>query len=114
MIVSKVGVVASTAEAAVLYRGVQVGQVEPIRFDHADRRQILIDVSVAPETWITNAHLGPSRVAGLDQELAFVELADDREEGTRLSTRPLETARIEMRRPRCRSSRRGPGPARAL
>jgi phospholipid/cholesterol/gamma-HCH transport system substrate-binding protein len=96
VIVSKVGVGGLNREAAVRYRGVQVGQVERIRFDPADRRQILIDVSVAPETYITTRTYGRLGSQGLTG-LAFVELADDREEGTLLSTSPLEPARIEMR-----------------
>jgi phospholipid/cholesterol/gamma-HCH transport system substrate-binding protein len=96
VIVSRVGVGGLNREAAVRYRGVEVGKVERIRFDPEDRRRILIDIAVAPETHIstrTYGRLGFQGVTGL----AFVELADDREEGTPLSTSPLEPARIEMR-----------------
>jgi phospholipid/cholesterol/gamma-HCH transport system substrate-binding protein len=48
VIVSKVGVGGLNREAAVRYRGVEVGRVESIRFDPEDRRQILIDIGVAP------------------------------------------------------------------
>jgi phospholipid/cholesterol/gamma-HCH transport system substrate-binding protein len=95
VIVSKVGVGGLNHEAAVRYRGVDVGKVERVRFDPDDRRQILIDVSVAPETYVstrTYGRLGFQGVTGL----AFVELADDAKEGTLLSSSPLKPARIEM------------------
>ena len=96
VIVSRVGVGGLNREAAVRYRGVEVGKVQRIRFDPEDRRRILIDVGVDPETHIstrTYGRLGFQGVTGL----AFVELADDPEEGTPLATSPLEPARIEMR-----------------
>jgi phospholipid/cholesterol/gamma-HCH transport system substrate-binding protein len=96
VIVSKVGVGGLNREAVVRYRGVEVGQVERIRFDPDDRRQILIDISVAPETHITTRTFGRLGFQGVTG-LAFVELADDREEGTPLSTSRLEPGRIEMR-----------------
>jgi len=96
VIVSRVGVGGLNREAAVRYRGVEVGQVERIRFDPDDRRQILIDISVAPETHITTRTFGRLGFQGVTG-LAFVELADDREEGTLLSTSRLEPGRIEMR-----------------
>lgn len=96
VIVSRVGVGGLNREAAVRYRGVEVGEVGRIRFDPDDRRRILIDISVAPETHITTRTYGRLGFQGLTG-LAFVELADDREEGTLLSTSPLEPARIEMR-----------------
>lgn len=96
VIVSRVGVGGLNREAAVRYRGVEVGEVGRIRFDSDDRRRILIDISVAPETHITTRTYGRLGFQGLTG-LAFVELADDREEGTLLSTSPLEPARIEMR-----------------
>jgi phospholipid/cholesterol/gamma-HCH transport system substrate-binding protein len=96
VIVSKVGVGGLNREAAVRYRGVEVGQVDRIRFDPEDRRRILIDISVAPETYITThtyGRLGFQGVTGL----AFVELADEREEGRPLYTSEAQPARIEMR-----------------
>jgi phospholipid/cholesterol/gamma-HCH transport system substrate-binding protein len=96
VIVSKVGVGGLNREAAVRYRGVEVGKVDRIRFDPEDRRRILIDVSVSPETFITTRTYGRLGFQGVTG-LAFVELADDREEGTRLATSALSPARIEMR-----------------
>ena len=96
VIVSKVGVGGLNREAAVRYRGVEVGQVERIRFDPDDRRRILIDINVAPETQITTRTFGRLGFQGVTG-LAFVELAEDREEGTLLTTSRLEPARIEMR-----------------
>jgi phospholipid/cholesterol/gamma-HCH transport system substrate-binding protein len=96
VIVSRVGVGGLNREADVRYRGVEVGQVDRIRFDPDNRRQILIDVSVAPDTYITTRTYGRLGFQGVTG-LAFVELADDREEGTPLSTSPLQPARIQMR-----------------
>jgi phospholipid/cholesterol/gamma-HCH transport system substrate-binding protein len=98
VIVSRVGVGGLNREAAVRYRGVEVGQVDRIRFDPANRSQILIDISVAPETYITTRTFGRLGFQGVTG-LAFVELADDSERGAGepLSTKPLDPARIEMR-----------------
>ena len=98
IITSRVGVGGLNREAPVRYRGVEVGKVDRIRFDPEDRRQILIDVSVAPETHITTKTFGRLGFQGVTG-LAFVELAEDREEqgGEPLTTHPLEPGRIEMR-----------------
>jgi phospholipid/cholesterol/gamma-HCH transport system substrate-binding protein len=96
VIVSRVGVGGLNREAAVRYRGVEVGRVEGIRFDPEDRRQILIDIGISPQTYITTRTFGRLGFQGVTG-LAFVELADDREEGTPLATSPHDPARIEMR-----------------
>jgi phospholipid/cholesterol/gamma-HCH transport system substrate-binding protein len=70
--------------------------VDRIRFDPDDRRRILIHISVAPETHITTGTYGRLGFQGVTG-LAFVELADDREDGMLLSTSPLEPGRIDMR-----------------
>src|SRR5262245_22386436 len=96
IIVSKVGVGGLNREAAVRYRGVEVGRVEGVRFDPDDRHQILIDIGVAPETHITDRTYGRLGFQGVTG-LAFVELAEDREEGQLLETSAATPARIEMR-----------------
>jgi len=97
VIVSRVGVGGLNRDAPVRYRGVEVGQVDRVRFDPDDQHRILIDISVASETHITTRTFGRLGFQGVTG-LAFVELAEeDREEGTPLSTSPLEPARIEMR-----------------
>ena len=82
------------AQADVRYRGVEVGKVEAIRFDPADPRTILVDVSVragTPLTRGTYAQLAAQGITGL----SYVQLEDD---GSSAQLRaPAEGDRIELR-----------------
>lgn len=96
VLVSEVGIGGLNPQAAVRYRGVQVGRVEAVRFDPQAPQTILIDVSLAPVVLITTrtyGRLGYQGVTGL----AFVELDDDGKTGEPVATRPGDPARIPMR-----------------
>lgn len=83
-------------QAAVRYRGVDVGRVQNISFDPKVPGQILIDISVRPDTPVTHstyATLGYQGVTGI----AYVELNDDGSKPVPLPSSEDQVARIEMR-----------------
>lgn len=83
-------------QAAVRYRGLEVGRVNDIQFDPRVTGQILIRLSVndgAPVTTTTFASLGYQGVTGI----AFVQLDDDRTGSPLLKTSPEQVARIPLR-----------------
>ncbi len=82
-------------QAAVRYRGLDVGQVEWIRFDPKVPGQILVHINVRPDTPITHstfATLGYQGVTGV----AYVELDDSGERRQPLQTSEAAPARIPM------------------
>lgn len=96
VVVSRLGVGGLNVQAAVHYRGVDVGRVERIGFDPSDPQVILIDVSLSTAANVTSrtyARLGSQGLTGI----SYVELDDDGKRGTPLPTSPAEPARIEMR-----------------
>ena len=83
-------------EAAVRYRGLEVGRVDQIIFDPRVTGQILIRLSVdknSPITTTTFASLGYQGVTGI----AFIQLDDDRTGSPRLAVRDDQPARIPLR-----------------
>ena len=83
-------------QAAVRYRGLEVGRVEDILFDPRVTGQILIRLSVevgAPVTTTTFASLGYQGVTGI----AFIQLDDDRTGSPRLHSDKNHMARIPLR-----------------
>lgn len=83
-------------QAAVRFRGVDVGKVEAISFDPKNPRVILIKMSVRPDTPITRgtyAQLGTQGVTGL----AYVNLDDDGSQPERITTAEAQAVRIPMR-----------------
>ncbi|RZA31831.1 MAG: MCE family protein, partial [Lysobacteraceae bacterium] len=83
-------------EAAVRYRGLEVGRVDQIVFDPRVTGQILIRLSVdknSPITTTTFASLGYQGVTGI----AFIQLDDDRTGSPRLAAREDQPARIPLR-----------------
>jgi phospholipid/cholesterol/gamma-HCH transport system substrate-binding protein len=86
------------AQADVRYRGVEVGKVDRIRFDPADPRTILVDISVSQGTPLTRgtyAELAPQGITGL----SYVHLEDDGSGGSALrNPADAEQSRIELRR----------------
>ena len=83
-------------QAAVRYRGLDVGKVDAIDFDQKVAGQILVHISVDPATPITKttfAMLGYQGVTGI----AYVQLDDDSTGSTLLATSASNPSRIELR-----------------
>ena len=82
-------------QAAVRYRGLDVGRVDRIGFDPQSPGQILVDISVRPDTPVTRstfATLGYQGVTGL----AYVQLDDRGTDPVRVSSSKAQLARIEL------------------
>ena len=83
-------------QAAVRYRGLEVGKVDDIIFDKSKTGQILIRLSVdkeAPITATTFATLGYQGVTGI----AFIQLDDEKVGSPRLASDTDRPARIPLR-----------------
>ncbi|MBS1170823.1 MAG: putative signal peptide protein [Burkholderiaceae bacterium] len=83
-------------QAAVRYRGLDVGKVEKIAFDPKSPGQILISLSISPDTPITQstyAALGYQGVTGI----AYVQFDDDGSKPELVPSSKDNVARIEMR-----------------
>ena len=83
-------------QAAVRYRGLEVGKVDEILFDQVKTGQVLIRMSVdkdAPVTSTTFAKLGYQGVTGI----ASIDLDDEKTGSPRLASRPEQLARIPLR-----------------
>jgi phospholipid/cholesterol/gamma-HCH transport system substrate-binding protein len=83
-------------QAAVRYRGLDVGKVDSITFDPDAVGQILVHISVRPDTPVTLstfATLGYQGVTGI----AYVQLDDDGSRPSKLPSSEQRVARIEMR-----------------
>jgi phospholipid/cholesterol/gamma-HCH transport system substrate-binding protein len=95
-IATKLSVPGLNSQAAVRYRGLDVGKVDDITFDPEVVGQILVHISVKPDTPITQstfATLGYQGVTGI----AYVQLDDDGSKPVKLHSTPQQVARIEMR-----------------
>ena len=82
-------------QAAVSYRGLEVGKVDAIDFDPAKTGQVLIRLSVdkdAPVTTTTFAKLGFQGVTGI----ASINLDDEKTGSPRLASSPGRLARIPL------------------
>ncbi|MEA5098021.1 MAG: MlaD family protein, partial [Burkholderiaceae bacterium] len=83
-------------QAAVRYRGLDIGKVDAIAFDPQSPGQILINLSIDPNTPITQstyAVLGYQGVTGI----AYVQLDDDGSQPTLVPSSKDKVARINMR-----------------
>jgi phospholipid/cholesterol/gamma-HCH transport system substrate-binding protein len=83
-------------QAAVRYRGLEVGKVDDITFDQKIPGQIMIKLAVDQEAPITNttyATLGYQGVTGI----AFIQLDDEKTGSPLLPTNPERIARIPLR-----------------
>lgn len=95
-IATKLSVPGLNPQAAVRYRGLDVGKVDAITFDPQAVGQILIHISVRPDTPITQstyATLGYQGVTGI----AYVQLDDDGSRPVKVPSTQERIARIEMR-----------------
>jgi phospholipid/cholesterol/gamma-HCH transport system substrate-binding protein len=95
-IATKLSIPGLNPQAAVRYRGLDVGKVDDIAFDPQAAGQILVKISVRPDTPITQstfATLGYQGVTGI----AYVQLDDDGSKPVKLDSSPERIARIEMR-----------------
>ncbi len=93
LVVTNESVTGLNSQAAVHYRGVNIGKVESISFDSENLHQILINISVDQNIKLTKsvyAQLNYQGVTGL----AYMQLNDDRTE-----SEPIQSdTRIPMRR----------------
>ncbi len=83
-------------QAAVRYRGLEVGKVDEIIFDKSSAGQILIRLSVdkeAPVTRTTFATLGYQGVTGI----AFIQLDDEKVGSPLLASSTQQVARVPLR-----------------
>jgi phospholipid/cholesterol/gamma-HCH transport system substrate-binding protein len=95
-IATRLSVPGLNPQAAVRYRGLDVGRVDRIGFDPTSPGQILVDISVKPDTPVTRstfATLGYQGVTGL----AYVQLDDQGSDPVRMGSSKQQLARIELR-----------------
>ena len=95
-IATKLSIPGLSPQAAVRYRGLEVGKVDTIAFDPQVPGQILVRISVQPDTPVTRstfATLGYQGVTGI----AYVQLDDDGSNPVRIPSSGERTARIELR-----------------
>ncbi|TCS37830.1 phospholipid/cholesterol/gamma-HCH transport system substrate-binding protein [Paucimonas lemoignei] len=95
-IATKLSVPGLSPQAAVRYRGLDVGKVDTIQFDPAVPGQILVRMHVQADTPITQSTystLGYQGVTGI----AYIQLDDDGSKPVRLPSSDDKVARIEMR-----------------
>jgi phospholipid/cholesterol/gamma-HCH transport system substrate-binding protein len=95
-IATKLSVPGLSPQAAVRYRGLDVGRVDAIVFDPNVPGQILVNISVQPDTPVTQstyATLGYQGVTGI----AYIQLDDDGSRPVKVATSEEKMARIELR-----------------
>jgi phospholipid/cholesterol/gamma-HCH transport system substrate-binding protein len=93
---TKLSIPGLNPQAAVRYRGLDVGRVTEISFDPEVPGQILIHISVDPDTPITRSTYGTLGYQGVTG-IAYIQLDDDGSKPVRLPTSEEQVARIEMR-----------------
>ena len=93
---TKLSVPGLNSQADVRYRGLDVGKVDEIIFDPNVPGQILVHISVRPDTPMTRSTYGVLGYQGVTG-IAFVQLDDDGSDPTRLTSSKAKLARIEIR-----------------
>lgn len=93
---TKLSVPGLNPQAAVRYRGLDVGRVSEISFDPEVPGQILIHIRIDPDTPITKSTYGTLGYQGVTG-IAYVQLDDDGSNPVRLPSSENDIARIEMR-----------------
>ncbi|MEO8170605.1 MAG: MlaD family protein, partial [Oxalobacteraceae bacterium] len=83
-------------QAAVRYRGLEVGKVDSIGFNPQHPGEILVQISVDPQTPITQSTFGTLGYQGVTG-IAYVDLDDDGSKPAALASNKLHPARIEIR-----------------
>lgn len=83
-------------QAAVRYRGLDVGRVEEILFDPGAPGRLLIRIGVKPDTPITESTYGSLGYQGVTG-IAYVQLDDDGSHPVKLNSSKQHIARITMR-----------------
>lgn len=83
-------------QAAVRYRGLEVGKVNSIGFNPQHPGEILVQISVDPQTPITQSTFGTLGYQGVTG-IAYVDLDDDGSKPAALASNKLHPARIEIR-----------------
>lgn len=94
-IATKLSIPGLNPQAAVRYRGLDVGRVEHIGFDPQELGQILVRIRVRPDTPVTQstfATLGYQGVTGI----AYVQLDDDGSKPVPLPSSEGQVARLDM------------------
>jgi len=94
--VTKLSIPGLNPQAAVRYRGLDVGRVEAIHFDPQVPGQIVVLMGVKPDTPITRSTYGSLAYQGVTG-LAYVQLNDDGSNPERLQSSADHVAQIEMR-----------------
>jgi len=94
--VTKLSIPGLNPQAAVRYRGLDVGRVNAINFDPQAPGQILVLLSVKPDTPITKSTYGSLGYQGVTG-IAYVQLDDDGSNPVRVPSSKDHIARIEMR-----------------
>jgi phospholipid/cholesterol/gamma-HCH transport system substrate-binding protein len=95
-LIARTNVTGLYTDAAVRYRGLDVGKVQSIKFDRDHPGQILIRILVdqhAPITHSTFGSLGFQGVTGI----AFIQLDDTGRDMTPLASSPKQVAQLPMR-----------------
>ncbi|HJU71056.1 MAG TPA: MlaD family protein [Paucimonas sp.] len=93
---TKLSIPGLNPQAAVRYRGLDVGKVDAITFDPAVPGQILVQIGVRPDTPITKSTFGTLAYQGVTG-IAYVQLDDDGTNPVKVSSAKDHIARIEMR-----------------
>ncbi|GLU32822.1 MlaD family protein [Trinickia caryophylli] len=95
-LISRTSVTGLTTDAAVRYRGLNVGKVQSIRFDPQHPGQIVIRILVDKSAPITHSTFGSLALQGVTG-LAFVQLDDDGTDPTPVPSSSKHVAQLEMR-----------------
>jgi phospholipid/cholesterol/gamma-HCH transport system substrate-binding protein len=93
---TKLSIPGLNPQAAVRYRGLDVGRVDEISFDPNVPGQILVHISVNPDTPITRSTYGTLGYQGVTG-IAYVQLDDDGSQPVKKPSSKQQVARIEMR-----------------
>jgi len=93
---TKLSVPGLNPQAAVRYRGLDVGRVDSIEFDPQEPGQILINIRVDLDTPITHSTYGTLGYQGVTG-IAYIQLDDDGSNLQRLPSSAGQVARITLR-----------------